>query len=70
MQSQALLTHNDVGAYLNVTWTLHTKQTRHYLKRGRHGPNSPFEMVETTTWQLQITRNDDVIEIFNQLARW
>ena len=70
VQSQALLTHNDVGAYLNVTWTPHTKQTRHYLKRGRHGPNSPFEMVETTTWQLQITHNDDVIEIFNQLAGW
>jgi len=69
-QSQALLTRNDVGAYLDVTWTPHTKQTKHYLKRGRHGPDSPFEMVETTTWQLQIARNDDVIETFNQLAGW
>ena len=70
VQSQALLTRNDVGAYLDVTWTPHTKQTKHYLKRGRHGPNSPFEMVKTTTWQLQITRNDDAIETFNQLAGW
>ena len=70
VQSQALLTRNDVGAYLDVTWTPHTKQTKHYLKRGRHGPNSPFEIVETTTWQLQITRNDDVIKTFNQLAGW
>jgi transposase len=69
-QSQALLTRNDVGAYLDVTWTPHTKQTKHYLKRGRHGPDSPFEMVETVTWQLQITRNDDAITTFNQLAGW
>lgn len=69
-QSQALLMRNDVGAYLDVTWAPHTKQTKHYLKRGRHGPDSAFEMVETTTWQLQITRNDDAIEAFNQLAGW
>ena len=69
-QSQALLTRNDVGAYLDVRWTPHTKQTKHYLKRGRHGPDSPFEIVQTITWQLQSTRNDDAIECFNQLAGW
>ena len=69
-QSQALLTRHDVGAYLTVTWTAHTQQTKRYLKRGRHGPDSAFEMVETTTWQLQITRNHDAIETFNQLAGW
>jgi transposase len=69
-QSQALLTRHDVGAYLTVTWTAHTQQTKRYLKRGRHGPDSPFEMVETITWQLQITRNHDAIETFNQLAGW
>ncbi len=69
-QSQALLTRNDVGAYLTVTWTAHTQHTKHYLKRGRHGPDSPFEMVESTTWHLQITRNHDAIETFNQLAGW
>jgi transposase len=69
-QSQALLTRHDVSAYLDVTWTPHIKQTKRYLKRGRHGPDSPFEMVETITWQLQITRNDDAIATFNQLAGW
>ena len=69
-QSQALLTRHDVGVYLDVTWMPYTRQTKRYLKRGRHGPDSPFEIVETTTWQLQITRNDDVIETFNQLAGW
>jgi len=69
-QSQALLTRHDVGAYLTVTWTAHTQQTKRYLKRGRHGPDSAFEMVETTTWQLQITRNHDAIETFNRLAGW
>jgi transposase len=69
-QSQALLTRNEVGAYLNVTWTPHTEQTKHYLKRGRHGPDSPYEIAETTTWQLQIMRYDDAIERFNRLAGW
>jgi transposase len=69
-QSQALLTRNDVGAYLDVTWTAHSKQTKHYLQRGRHGPDSPYEMVDTTTWQLQLLRNNDAIETFNRLAGW
>ena len=30
-QSQALLTRYDVGAYLAVTWTAHTTETKHYL---------------------------------------
>lgn len=69
-QSQALLARHDVGAYLTVTWTALTKHTKHYLKRGRHGPDSPCEMVETLTWQLQVTRNHDAIETFNRLAGW
>lgn len=69
-QSQALLTRNDVSAYLEVTWTAHSKQTKHYLQRGRHGPDSPYEMVDTTTWQLQLLRNNDAIETFNRLAGW
>jgi len=69
-QSQAILTRRDVGAYLRVTWTAHTTQTKHYLKRGRHGPNSPYEMVTTTQWQLTSTRDTEAIETFNQLAGW
>jgi transposase len=69
-QSQAILTRHDVGAYLRVTWTAHTTQTKHYLKRGRHGPNSPYEMVTTTQWQLSSTRDTEAIETFNRLAGW
>lgn len=69
-RSQALLAHNNVEAYLTVTWTAHTQQTKRYLKRGRHGPDTPFEMVETTNWQVQSTYNHDAIKTFNQLAGW
>ena len=69
-QSQALLTRYDVGAYLAATWTAHTTLTKHYLQRGRHGPDSPYELVETTTWQLQVLRHNDAIDLFNQLAGW
>ena len=69
-QSQALLNRHDVAAYLQVTWTAHTTETKHYLKRGRHGPNSPFEMVTNTTWQVTVTRRPEAIATFNQLAGW
>lgn len=69
-QSQALLDRYDVAAYLQVTWTAHTTETKRYLKRGRHGPNSPYELVTSTTWQVTVTRLNDAIAIFDQLAGW
>jgi len=70
VQSQVMLERHRVGDYLRVTWTPHTTQTKRYLKRGRHGPNSPFEMVTTTRWQLTIERQPEAIETFNRLAGW
>lgn len=69
-QSQALLDRYDVAAYLQVTWTAHTTATKRYLKRGRHGPNSPYELVTSTTWHVTVTRLSDAIAIFDQLAGW
>ena len=63
-QSQALLDRYDVAAYLQVTWTAHTTETKRYLKRGRHGPNSPYELVTSTTWHVTVTRLSDAIAIF------
>lgn len=70
VQSQAILERHRVGDYLRMTWTPRTTQTRHYLKRGRHGPHSPFEMVTTTRWQLTVERQPEAIETFNRLAGW
>jgi transposase len=70
VQSQVILERHRVSDYLRVTWTPHTTQTKRYLKRGRHGPNSPFEMVTTTRWQLTIERQLEAIETFNRLAGW
>lgn len=69
-RSQALLTRYDVAAYLQVTWTAHTTETKHYLKRGRHGPDSPYELVTSTRWQLTVARLTDAIETANRLAGW
>jgi len=69
-QSQALLDRYDVGAYLQVTWTAHTTETKRYLKRGRHGPNSPYELVTSTTWHVTVTRLNEAIASFDQLAGW
>jgi transposase len=69
-QSQALLDRHKVAAYLHVTWTAHTTQTKRYLKRGRHGPDSPYEMVTKTIWQMTVTRLQDEIALHDQLAGW
>ena len=69
-QSQALLKRYDVSDYLQVSWTAHTTETRRYLKRGRHGPNSPYELGTTTQWQLTIVRVSDAVEEFHRLAGW
>jgi len=69
-QSQAVLKRYDVAVYLQVTWTAHTTETKHYLKRGRHGPTSPYELVTNTTWQVTVTRLPEAIATANQLAGW
>ena len=69
-QSQALLDRYDVATYLQVIWTTHTTETKRYLKRGRHGPHSPGELVPSTTWHVTVTRLSDAIASFDQLAGW
>jgi transposase len=69
-QSQAILERHDVAAYLQVTWTAHTTKTKRYLKRDRHGPNSPYELVTSTTWHVTVTRLAEAITISDQLAGW
>lgn len=69
-KTQAILKQYNVSPYLEVTWTAQVTEHKRYLKRGRHGPNSPFEMVEMTTWARTITRQEAAIEEFNTLAGW
>lgn len=69
-QSHAILKRYDVSDYFQVTWTAHTRETRHYLTRGRHGPNSPSTMVVTTQWQVTVLRVHEAVEEFNRLAGW
>lgn len=69
-KTQAILQRYQVSPYLDVTWTAQVIEQKRYLKRGRHGPDSPFEMVETTIWVRSITRQEAAIEEFNTLAGW
>lgn len=64
-----LATHR-VGEYLSVRWRARQTETKHYLKRGRHGPDSPFESVTTTTFTPVLTRRQEQIEQFNACAGW
>jgi len=67
---QAILNQRQVGDYLVARWVAQTSQEKRYLKRGRHGPDSPFETVEVTTWSLQMERQAEAIAEFDQLAGW
>jgi transposase len=69
-KTQTILKQHKVSPYLEVTWTAQVAEHKRYLKRGRHGPNSPFEMVEATTWLRTITRQENAVEEFNTLAGW
>jgi transposase len=69
-QSQALLDRYRVGEYLKVTWKAHITRRKHYLKRGRHGAETPFEMVTETHWTLSLERQEEAIATFNRLAGW
>jgi transposase len=69
-KTQTLLKRHKVSPYWDVTWTEQATEQKRYLKRGRHGPNSPFEMVKTTTWIRTIIRQEAAIEEFNSLAGW
>lgn len=70
VQSQVILERHNVGDYLRVTWTPSTTEAKHYLKRGRHGPDSPVKIVTTTRWQLTVERHTEAIETFERLAGW
>ena len=47
-----------------------TSQRKEYKKRGRPGPNSPYEMVEVRQLELDFHRNESVIEEQSALAGW
>jgi transposase len=64
------VTRYTVDGMLQVTWTPQTTATKHYLKRGRHGLQSPFEVVTTTTWQVIIEWQREAIAIAQQVAGW
>lgn len=68
--TQVILERHRVADYLRVTWTPQTTQSKRYLKRGRHGPDSPFELVSTTTWRLTVERQEKAIATFQRLAGW
>lgn len=70
IQSQTILERYNLNDYLLVTWTASTTQTKRYLQRGRHGPDSPFEIVTTTHWQSTVERQTEAIQTFDRLAGW
>lgn len=60
-QCQALLKRFGVDDYLSVSYTKEIQQTKRYLKRGRHTDQSPFEMLTTDLWQVEVHLQEEAL---------
>jgi transposase len=66
----ALLKRFDMHDYLRVSYTSQTQQTKRYLKRGRHTADTPFEMLTTTLWQVEVSRQEEALVDAYAIAGW
>ena len=67
---QVLLKRFDMQDYLSVSYTNQTQQTKRYLKRGRHKDDTPFEMLTTTLWQVEVLRVQEALTDAYACAGW
>ena len=69
-QCQTLLTRFGMHDYLRVCYLCETKQTKRYLKRGRHNANSPYEMITSTLWKVEVDLEQEALSEAYALAGW
>jgi transposase len=69
-QCQALLKRFEMQDYLSVSYTNQTQQTKRYLKGGRHTEDTPFLMLSTTLWQVEVLRQEEALWEADATAGW
>ena len=65
-----VLTKRDVTAYFDVKVQETIYIRKHYLKKGRPGPQTPYELETTSRLNLVVTRQEEAIVQAMQLAGW
>lgn len=70
LRADNVLRQNRTASFFTLTATEQTITRKRYLRRGRPGPKTPFEMVEEHKLVLQIAQDDNAIDSARQLAGW
>lgn len=65
-----VLAKRDVAAYFDVKVQETICIRKRYLKKGRPGPQTPYELETTSQLNLVVTRQEEAIEAAMQLAGW
>lgn len=65
-----VLAKRDVTAYFDVKVQETISIRKHYLKKGRPGPQTPYELEPNSRLSLVVTRQEEAIEQAMQLAGW
>ncbi len=69
-RAEHVLTRQRVTGLLHITVTETVTTKKHYLKRGRPGPNTPYELQEHRRLHLQVQPDPDAIAQQWHLAGW
>ena len=70
MKAEKILQTCSVEDYLRLEVHEAITTQKKYIGRGRPGPKTPFEMVESRSLTLAVHRNEEAIEQFRRLAGW
>jgi transposase len=65
-----VLAKRDMTAYFDVKVQETICIRKHYLKKGRPGPQTPYELETTSRLNLVVTHQEEAIEQAMQLAGW
>lgn len=69
-RSAAIVTQYRVEPYLEVIWHDEVTEQKRYLRRGRHTPDTPFEIVTKRAWHIEVRRRREAIEQAADVAGW
>lgn len=69
-RAPALLTRYAVTDYLRLSFNEPVTRQTGSVGRGRPGPTRATQTIETHTWTVEPTRQQEAINLFNRLAGW
>ena len=69
-RAEKIVETHRVEGYLSVDITEEISRQKKYIGKGRPGPKTPFEWVDKKAFFLSVTKNEEAIDQFRELAGW